>query len=64
MNKIITYKSYKPVLGRTQLIEYQEDLSDNSDHVPIMQQEEQVTVKLYKTFPWLYQYGQITGGVK
>ena len=53
----------KDLIGRTQLIEYPEDLSDNTEHVPIMQQEEQVTVKLYKTFPWLYQYGQITAGL-
>lgn len=53
----------KELIGRTQLIEYSEDLADTVDHVPIMQQEEQVTVKLYKTFPWLYQYGHVTAGL-
>ena len=47
----------RDLIGRTQLIEYPED---NADNISILQQEEQVTVKLYNQFPWLYQYGSIT----
>ena len=44
----------------SKLIEYHEDYED---HIPILQQEEQVTVKLFNTLPWLYQYSSITGGL-
>ena len=50
----------KELIGTTQLIEYHEDYED---HIPILQQEEQVTVKLFNTLPWLYQYSSITGGL-
>ncbi|CBY37429.1 unnamed protein product, partial [Oikopleura dioica] len=51
------FSQMRDLIGRTQLIEYPED---NSDNISILQQEEQVTVKLYNQFPWLYQYGSIT----
>ena len=49
------------LISTTQLIEYNQD--ELEGHIPILQQEEQVTVKLYNALPWLYQYSSITAGL-